>query len=111
MGAEIGATTSVFGFDKKIGKYLIATGRRNVAIAAGRIKEYLRPDQDCIDNPEKYYDQVIEINLSKLEPRINGPFTPDLAWPLSKFAAAVRKTTGQTGCRLDSLSHQLSTRI
>jgi aconitate hydratase len=91
MGAEIGATTSVFGFDKKIGKYLTATGRRNVAIAAGRIKEYLRPDQDCIDNPEKYYDQVIEINLSKLEPRINGPFTPDLAWPLSKFAAAVRK--------------------
>ncbi|MCA0362460.1 MAG: aconitate hydratase [Spirosomataceae bacterium] len=91
MGAEIGATTSVFGFDKKIGKYLIATGRRNVAIAAGRIKEYLRPDQDCIDNPEKYYDQVIEINLSKLEPRINGPFTPDLAWPLSKFAAAVKK--------------------
>ncbi|OYU65922.1 MAG: aconitate hydratase [Cytophagaceae bacterium BCCC1] len=91
MGAEIGATTSVFGFDKKIAKYLTATGRRNVAIAAGRIKEYLRPDQECIDNPEAYYDQVIEINLSKLEPRINGPFTPDLAWPLSKFAAAVKK--------------------
>lgn len=91
MGAEIGATTSVFGFDKKIAKYLTATGRRNVAIAAGRIKEYLRPDQECIDNPETYYDQVIEINLSKLEPRINGPFTPDLAWPLSKFAAAVKK--------------------
>ncbi len=91
MGAEIGATTSVFGFDKKIAKYLTATGRRNVAIAAGKIKEFLRPDQDCIDNPSKYYDQVIEINLSKLEPRINGPFTPDLAWPLSKFAAAVRK--------------------
>jgi aconitate hydratase len=91
MGAEIGATTSVFGFDKKIAKYLTATGRRNVAIAAGRIKEYLRPDQECIDNPQAYYDQVIEINLSKLEPRINGPFTPDLAWPLSKFAAAVKK--------------------
>ena len=91
MGAEIGATTSVFGFDKKIAKYLTATGRRNVAIAAGRIKDYLRPDQECIDNPETYYDQVIEINLSKLEPRINGPFTPDLAWPLSKFAAAVKK--------------------
>jgi aconitate hydratase len=91
MGAEIGATTSIFGFDKKMGKYLIATGRRSVAIAAGKIKEHLRPDQDCIDNPEKYYDQVIEINLSKLEPRINGPFTPDLAWPLSKFAAAVKK--------------------
>lgn len=91
MGAEIGATTSIFGFDKKIENYLRATGRARVAILARKIKEYLRPDQDCIDNPEKYYDQVIEINLSKLEPRINGPFTPDLAWPLSKFAAAVRK--------------------
>jgi aconitate hydratase len=91
MGAEIGATTSVFGFDKKIANYLKATGRRNVAIAAGKIKEYLRPDQECIDNPSEYYDEVIEINLSKLEPRINGPFTPDLAWPLSKFAAAVKK--------------------
>jgi aconitate hydratase len=91
MGAEIGATTSVFGFDKKIAKYLTATGRRSVSNAAVKIKEHLRPDQDCIDNPEKYYDQVIEINLTKLEPRINGPFTPDLAWPLSKFAAAVKK--------------------
>jgi aconitate hydratase len=91
MGAEIGATTSVFGFDKKIAKYLTATGRRSVSNAASKIKEHLRPDQDCIDNPEKYYDQVIEINLTKLEPRINGPFTPDLAWPLSKFAAAVKK--------------------
>jgi aconitate hydratase len=91
MGAEIGATTSVFGFDKKIAKYLTATGRRSVSNAAAKIKDHLRPDQDCIDNPEKYYDQVIEINLTKLEPRINGPFTPDLAWPLSKFAAAVKK--------------------
>jgi aconitate hydratase len=91
MGAEIGATTSVFGFDKKIANYLKATGRARVATMASKIKEYLRPDQDCIDNPQTYYDQVIEINLSKLEPRINGPFTPDLAWPLSKFAAAVRK--------------------
>jgi aconitate hydratase len=91
MGAEIGATTSIFGYDKKMAKYLMATGRRAVAIGANKIKEYLRPDQECIDNPELYYDQVIEINLSKLEPRINGPFTPDLAWPLSKFAAAVKK--------------------
>jgi len=91
MGAEIGATTSLFGFDKKMENYLRATNRARVAILAKKIKEYLRPDQDCIDNPEKYYDQVIEINLSKLEPRINGPFTPDLAWPLSKFAAAVKK--------------------
>lgn len=91
MGAEIGATTSIFGYDKKMAKYLMATGRRSVAIGANKIKDYLRPDQECIDNPHEYYDQVIEINLSRLEPRINGPFTPDLAWPLSKFAAAVRK--------------------
>lgn len=91
MGAEIGATTSLFGFDKKMDNYLRATGRARVAILASKIKEYLRPDKECIENPEAYYDQVIEINLSKLEPRINGPFTPDLAWPLSKFAAAVKK--------------------
>jgi len=91
MGAEIGATTSIFGYDKKMARYLMATGRRSVAIGANRIKDYLRPDQECIDNPHEYYDQVIEINLSRLEPRINGPFTPDLAWPLSKFAAAVKK--------------------
>lgn len=91
MGAEIGATTSIFGYDKKMAKYLMATDRRAVAIGANKIKEHLRPDQECIDNPQAYYDQVIEINLSKLEPRINGPFTPDLAWPLSKFAAAVKK--------------------
>lgn len=91
MGAEIGATTSIFGYDKKMAKYLMATGRRSVAIGANRIKDYLRPDQECINNPHEYYDEVIEINLSRLEPRINGPFTPDLAWPLSKFAAAVRK--------------------
>ena len=91
MGAEIGATTSIFGYDKKIARYLMATGRRSVAIGANRIKEYLRPDKECIENPHHYYDEVIEINLSRLEPRINGPFTPDLAWPLSKFAAAVKK--------------------
>ncbi len=91
MGAEIGATTSIFGFDRKMGNYLKATGRARVASLANGIKEHLRPDQDCIDNPEKYYDQVIEINLSRLEPHINGPFTPDLAWPLSKFAKAVIK--------------------
>jgi aconitate hydratase len=91
MGAEIGATTSIFGYDRKMGNYLKATGRARVASLANGIKEHLRPDQDCIDNPEKYYDQVIEINLSRLEPHINGPFTPDLAWPLSKFAKAVKK--------------------
>ncbi len=91
MGAEIGATTSLFGYDKKMAAYLKATGRARVASLANGIKDLLRPDQECIDNPEAYYDQVIEINLSRLEPRINGPFTPDLAWPLSKFAKAVIK--------------------
>lgn len=91
MGAEIGATTSLFGYDRKMAAYLKATGRARVASLANSIKNLLRPDQECIDNPEQYYDQVIEINLSRLEPRINGPFTPDLAWPLSKFAKAVKK--------------------
>ncbi|HEY1053550.1 MAG TPA: aconitate hydratase, partial [Emticicia sp.] len=91
MGAEIGATTSLFGYDRKMAAYLKATGRARVASLANGIKDLLRPDQECIDNPEAYYDQVIEINLSRLEPRINGPFTPDLAWPLSKFAKAVKK--------------------
>ncbi|MFN3850000.1 MAG: aconitate hydratase [Spirosomataceae bacterium] len=91
MGAEIGATTSLFGYDRKMAAYLKSTGRARVASLANGIKDYLRPDQECIDNPEAYYDQVIEINLSRLEPHINGPFTPDLAWPLSKFAKAVKK--------------------
>lgn len=91
MGAEIGATTSIFGYDRKMAAYLKSTGRARVASMANAIKDLLRPDQECIDNPEAYYDQVIEINLSRLEPRINGPFTPDLAWPLSKFAKAVKK--------------------
>ena len=91
MGAEIGATTSTFGYDKSMERYLKATGRADVARLANKVKADLTGDAECYAEPEKYFDQVIEINLSKLEPHINGPFTPDLAWPISKFAAAVKK--------------------
>lgn len=89
MGAEIGATTSLFGYDSKMFNYLVATNRKEVADLAQELASYLTGDYDVYRNPEKYFDQVIEINLSELEPHINGPFTPDLAWPLSKFAEAV----------------------
>src|SRR5690242_12915662 len=91
MGAEIGATCSLFAYDEKMSAYLSATGREEVAVIADQIKEHLRPDAAIYANPEKYYDQVIEINLSELEPFVNGPFTPDLAWPSSKFAQAVKE--------------------
>ncbi|MGQ9805138.1 MAG: aconitate hydratase [Chlorobiales bacterium] len=91
MGAEIGATTSIFGYDEKMKNYLIATGRADVAKAADTVAEHLTGDAEVYANPEKYFDQVIEINLSELEPHINGPFTPDRATPLSKFAEEVRK--------------------
>jgi len=91
MGAEIGATTSIFGYDKKMGDYLRGTGRIEVADEADKLHENLTGDKEVYANPEKYFDQVIEINLSELEPHINGPFTPDLAWPISKFAQAVEK--------------------
>ncbi len=90
MGAEIGATTSVFGYDEKMSEYLKGTGRAELAIAANFIAEYLTGDTEVYANPELYFDQVIEINLSELEPHINGPFTPDMAWPISKFAQAVK---------------------
>ncbi len=91
MGAEIGATTSTFGYDKKMAEYLQGTGRAEVAKMADAVAEHLTGDQEVYNNPEKYFDQVIEINLSELEPHINGPFTPDLATPISEFAAAVKK--------------------
>jgi len=90
MGAEIGATCSIFGYDEKMAAYLKATGREEVAALADGIKDYLRPDKEVYSAPEKYYDQVIEIDLNELEPYVNGPFTPDLAWPISKFAEAVK---------------------
>lgn len=91
MGAEIGATTSIFGYDEKTAAYLNGTDRADIVALADQIKEHLNGDDDVYSSPEKYFDQVIEINLSDLEPHINGPFTPDLAWPISKFAAAVRE--------------------
>jgi aconitate hydratase len=90
MGAEIGATTSIFGYDKKMEDYLRGTGRDIVADEANRVKEHLTADPEVYAHPEQYFDQLIEINLSELEPHINGPFTPDLATPVSKFAQAVR---------------------
>ena len=89
MGAEIGATTSVFGYDEKMAAYLKATNRTEVAELADTMKSYLTGDKEVYENPEKYFDQVIEINLSELEPHINGPFSPDKAWPLSQFKKAV----------------------
>ncbi|HEY8971098.1 MAG TPA: aconitate hydratase [Puia sp.] len=91
MGAEIGATCSLFAYDEKMAAYLKATGRAEVASLADGIKDYLRPDKEVYANPEKYYDQVLELDLSKLEPYVNGPFTPDLATPISQFAKAVKE--------------------
>jgi len=90
MGAEIGATTSTFGYDKSMARYLEATDRADVAKLANKVKKHLTGDPECYKDPKKYFDQVIEINLTKLEPHINGPYTPDLAWPISKFAQAVK---------------------
>ena len=91
MGAEIGATTSLFGYDEKMAKYLRGTDRAEIADMANGIKEHLRADDDVYGNPEKYFDQVIEIDLSTLEPHINGPFTPDLAWPVSEFGKVAKE--------------------
>ncbi len=91
MGAEIGATTSIFGYDKKMKDYLQSTGRSEVSELADSISQYLIGDQEVYMDPEKYFDQVINIDLSTLEPHINGPFTPDKAWPISEFATAVKE--------------------
>lgn len=91
MGAEIGATTSVFPFDEKMAAYLRSTGRQDLAGFAESISNQLTADPEVFANPEKYYDQIIEINLSELEPHLNGPFTPDLAWPISKMKEAVKE--------------------
>jgi aconitate hydratase len=88
MGAEIGATTSTFGYDDSMSRYLKATGRADVAALADTVKEHLTADADVYANPSKYFDQVIEIDLSTLEPHVNGPFTPDLATPISKLKEA-----------------------
>jgi aconitate hydratase len=90
MGAEIGATTSLFGYDQKMRAYLSGTGRADVVAEADRIAEHLTGDPEVYASPERYFDEVIEIDLSSLEPHINGPYSPDKAWPISKFAQAVR---------------------
>jgi aconitate hydratase A / 2-methylisocitrate dehydratase len=91
MGAEIGATTSIFPFDERMSSYLRITDRADVAALAESNADNLKADNEVIKNPEKYYDQVIEINLSQLEPHLNGPFTPDKAWPISKMKQAVKE--------------------
>jgi len=91
MGAEIGATTSTFGYDEQTAEYLRETGRADVAELAGTVKSYLTGDAEVYANPEKYFDQVIEINLSELEPALNGPFTPDLRTPVSKMTETAAK--------------------
>lgn len=89
MGAEIGATTSLFGYDDSMRRYLNATERNEIVKLADAVAEHLTGDAEVYADPAKYFDQVIEINLSELEPHVNGPFTPDLAWPISKLKDAV----------------------
>jgi len=91
MGAEIGATTSVFPYDEKMNEYLKATGREDLASLVNEMADILTDDPEVIANPKKYFDHLIEINLSELEPLINGPFTPDLVWSISKMKDAVKE--------------------
>ncbi|MCA1746739.1 MAG: aconitate hydratase, partial [Bacteroidales bacterium] len=91
MGAEIGATTSLFGYDEKMKAFLRGTERGDVADEADKVAAHLTGDPEVYAEPEKYFDEVIEINLDELEPHINGPFSPDKAWPISEFADAVKE--------------------
>lgn len=91
MGAEVGATTSTFGYDESMDRYLRATDRVDVADAALEVKEHLTADPEVYADPEKYFDQLIEIDLNALEPHLNGPFTPDLATPISKMSSAAKE--------------------
>jgi aconitate hydratase len=91
MGAEVGATTSLFPFDEKMAGYLRITNRVDVAALAEGLADHLMADPEVYKKPEKYYDHVYEINLTELEPHINGPFTPDKAWPISKMKQAVKE--------------------
>lgn len=100
MGAEIGATTSTFGYDDSMARYLEGTGRAEVATLANSIKSYLTADAECYANPEKYFDQVIEIDLNTLEPHLNGPFTPDLATPISKMKEEAEKNGWPTDVKV-----------
>ena len=91
MGAEIGATTSIFSYDKKMEEYLNATGRQEVSKSANEIKEFLTIDEEVVENPKDFFDEVIEINLSDLEPLLNGPFSPDISTPISKMAEVAKE--------------------
>jgi len=91
MGAEVGATTSIFGYDESMERYLNSTGRTDIVKAAEEIKHHLTADSEVFANPEKYFDQVIEINLDELSPHLNGPFTPDLATPVSEMKEKAAK--------------------
>ena len=91
MGAEIGATTSTFGYDESMERYLRATDRNDIADAANKVKEHLTADAEVYENPELYFDQLIEINLDELRPHLNGPFTPDLATPVGELGPKAKK--------------------
>ena len=91
MGAEVGATTSTFGYDESMERYLRSTNRNDVADAANKVKDYLTADKEVYENPEKYFDQVIEINLSELMPHVNGPFSPDIATPITEMSNKSRE--------------------
>ncbi|MEL6916940.1 MAG: aconitate hydratase [Bacteroidota bacterium] len=91
MGAEVGATTSTFGYDDSMERYLRATERNDVADAANSVKEYLTADEEVYANPEKYFDELIEINLDELRPHLNGPFTPDLATPVGELGPKAKE--------------------
>ncbi len=91
MGAEVGATTSIFGYDEAMSRYLKATAREEIANLADTVAHHLTGDQEAYDHPEQYFDQLIEINLDELEPHVNGPFSPDRAWPISQLAEAVEE--------------------
>ena len=100
MGAEIGATTSIFGYDEKMEEYLKATGREEIVGYTNNIAEHLVSDKAVTDNPKDFYDQVIEINLSDLEPHLNGPFTPDRATPISKMRDEAKKNDWPTDVKV-----------
>ena len=91
MGAEVGATTSTFGYDESMERYLRATDRSDIADAANAVKEHLTADPEVYANPEKYFDELIEINLDELRPHLNGPFTPDLATPVGELGVKARE--------------------
>ena len=100
MGAEIGATTSIFAYGEQMAKYLCATGRKDVAKLADEVAEHLRADEAILENPDEYFDQVIEINLSELEPHLNGPFTPDKATQISEMANAAKENDWPTDVKV-----------